>query len=96
MWIEKKPKLDKHVDKDVVLCKTTNKVVGKRIAKVLLEDSIPFTANWKHIPFYLQESYEGATQLCIIHINRNLYSKARKSIAQMDQGDKRRVLLNVI
>ena len=84
---QRAPKLDKHVDKDVVLCSTTD---------ILLQDAIPFTKNWKRIPFYKREEYRGADQICVFSINRNLYGRARRSISQLDRMDRNRLLLNVI
>ncbi|MCR5145164.1 MAG: hypothetical protein K6B67_07690 [Lachnospiraceae bacterium] len=90
------PKLDKHVDKDVVLCRTTNRIVSRHTTKLLLEESIPFTMNWKRIPFYKRDEYNGASEVCVISINRNLYVKARRSIKGLNYQDRDRLLLNVI
>ena len=93
---QRAPKLDKHVDKDVVLCSTTNRRVSNHTADILLQDAIPFTKNWKRIPFYKREEYRGADQICVFSINRNLYGRARRSISQLDRMDRNRLLLNVI
>lgn len=93
---QRAPKLDKHVDKDVVLCSTTNRRVSNRTTDILLQDAIPFTKNWKRIPFYKREEYRGADQICVFSINRNLYGRARRSISQLDRMDRNRLLLNVI
>ncbi len=90
------PKLDKHVDKDVILCSTTNHIVSKRTTQLLLEESIPFTVNWKRVPIHKREAYRGASEVCIFSINRNLYCKARRSIDQLGRTDRQRLLLNVI
>lgn len=90
------PKFDKHVDKDVVLCRTTNRIVSRHTTKLLLEESIPFTMNWKRIPFYKRDEYNGASEVCVISINRNLYVKARRSIKGLNYQDRDRLLLNVI
>ena len=63
---------------------------------ILLQDAIPFTKNWKRIPFYKREEYRGADQICVFSINRNLYGRARRSISQLDRMDRNRLLLNVI
>ncbi len=93
---QRAPKLDKHVDKDVVLCSTTNRRVSNHATDILLQDAIPFTKNWKRIPFYKREEYRGADQICVFSINRNLYGRARRSISQLDRMDRNRLLLNVI
>ena len=62
---QRAPKLDKHVDKDVVLCSTTNRRVSNHTTDILLQDAIPFTKNWKRIPFYKREEYRGADQICV-------------------------------
>lgn len=93
---QRAPKLDKHVDKDVVLCSTTNRRVSNHTTDILLQDAISFTKNWKRIPFYKREEYRGADQICVFSINRNLYGRARRSISQLDRMDRNRLLLNVI
>lgn len=93
---QRAPKLDKHVDKDVVLCSTTNRRVNNHTTDILLQNAIPFTKNWKRIPFYKREEYRGADQICVFSINRNLYGRARRSISQLDRMDRNRLLLNVI
>lgn len=90
------PKLDKHVDKDVILCSTTNHRVSNRTTQILLDDAIPFTKNWKRVPFYKREEYRGASEVCVFTINRNLYGRARRSIEQLGRMDRERILLNVI
>lgn len=94
--MKKSPELDRHVDKDVVLCRTTNHMASRRTTRLLLEDSIPFTANWKRVPFFKREEYGGASEVCIITINRNLYCKARRSISNLGTRDRDNILLNVI
>lgn len=90
------PKLDKHVDKDVILCSTTNHRVSNRTTQILLDDAIPFTKNWKRVPFHKREEYRGASEVCVFTINRNLYGRARRSIEQLGRMDRERILLNVI
>lgn len=93
---KKAPRLDKHVNKDVVLCSTTNRRVSNHTTDILLQDAIPFTKNWNRIPFYKREEYRGADQICVFSINRNLYSRARRCISQLDHMDQNRLLLHVI
>lgn len=92
----KKMKLGKKIDKDVVLCRTTNRRVSNRTTDLLVQDAIPFTRNWKHVPFFRREQYRGASEICVIRINRNTYSKARKTLDRMEQRDRSRLLVNVI
>ena len=94
--MKKAPRLDKHVDKDVILCSTTNHRVSNHATEILIRDAIPFTKNWKRIPFYKREAYRGAAEVCVFSINRNLYGKARRSIEQLGRTDRERLLLNVI
>lgn len=94
--MKRAPKLDKHVDKDVVLCTTTNHSVSKHATQILIDQEIPFTKNWKRIPFYKREEYRGASEICVFSINRNLYGKARRTISQLGRMDRERLLLNVI
>lgn len=96
MFIERKPKMDRHVDKDVVLCRTTNHRVSGRTAELLLQHAIPFTVNWKHVPFFRREEYQGATEVCVIRTNRNAYIRARRTIDLLERRDRERILLNVI
>lgn len=93
--MKRAPKLDKHVDKDVILCSTTNHRVSKHTTQILIDDAIPFTKNWKRIPFYKREEYRGASEVCVFSINRNLYCKARRSIEQLTHIDRERLLLHV-
>ena len=94
--MKKAPRLDKHVDKDVILCSTTNNRVSNHATEILIRDAIPFTKNWKRIPFYKREAYRGAAEVCVFSINQNLYGKARRSIEQLGRTDRDRILLNVI
>ena len=40
--MRKKPKLAKNIDKDVVLCEITNRIVSNRTSNLLLHESVPF------------------------------------------------------
>lgn len=94
--MKRKPKLDKNINKDVVLCETTNQKASKCTAELLMQSSIPFTRNTKRIPFFKREQYKGADEVWVISINRNEYTKARRMIDQLDLRYKKRLLLNVI
>ena len=94
--MKKKPKLSKHVCKDVVLCKTTNRVVSNRTSELLLEQSVAFSKSFIRIPFFRRGRYNGATKFYVISISRTQYSKARRVLSLLEERDYNRLLLNVI
>ena len=94
--MKRKPKLSKNVNKDVVLCKTTNRVVSNRTSDLLLEQSVAFSKTNRRIPFFARGRYRGATQFYVISINRTQYSKARRVLDLLEERDYRRLQLNVI
>jgi len=94
--MKRKMKVDRNVNKDVELCRTTNHYASRKTAEALMESSIPFTSCWKRIPFFKREEYHGASEVCIISINRNEYSRARRSLTALDVRHRQRLLLNVI
>lgn len=94
--MKRRIKLDKNVNKDVVLCETTNHKASKCTADVLMADCIPFTRVWKRVPLFKRESYKGASEVCVISINRNEYHRARRSIERVDSIYRNRLLLNII
>ena len=94
--MKRKLSFDKHIDKDVVLCRTTSHRVSQRTTEVLVNNAIPFTKHWKHVPFFKREKYHGASEVCVIRINRNTYSKARRALRLMEERDRKRLLVNVI
>lgn len=80
----------------VVLCRTTSYHAGSVATKQLMEDSISFNKNWKRIPFFLRDRFKGASEICIISINRNEYAAARRSIDGLEHRVRRRLVLNVL
>ena len=94
--MKKKLKYDKNINKDVVLCETTNNRASNHTSRALTNDSIPFSKKWKHIPFFRRDDYNGATKVCVIKINRNEYSKARRCLDNLDRMYQDRLLLNII
>ena len=94
--MKKKLKYDRNINKDVVLCETTNHRAGNRTSRALTNDSIPFSLRWKHIPFFRRDDYNGASKVCVIKINRNEYSKARRCLDDLDSMYRDRLLLNII
>lgn len=94
--MNKKLKCDRNVGKDVVLCKTTNHRASNCTSKALIKDSIPFSKRWKYIPFFRRENYNGATKVCVIKINRNEYTRARRCLDSLDIIYRERLQLNII
>lgn len=82
------------IDRDVELCRTTNERISEQAAQLLIANQIPFTRNWKKIPFFLREKYRGAEQIFIIKTNRNRYGQARRAIDQMDYAFRKRLKLS--
>lgn len=89
-------RFDKHMNKDVVLCVSTNHRASTSTIEVLNEDSISYSLNVKRVPFYRRREYHGAATVCVISINRNLYHRARRSLDRIDPIYRRRLQLNVI
>ncbi len=83
-------------DRDVVLCRAFNRNAVRSLCDVLVRSSIPFSQNWRHIPFFLRSYYRGKKEYCEISINRTEYSKARRAIDVMDDLSRRRLQLNYI
>ncbi|MCR4830686.1 MAG: hypothetical protein K5883_04455 [Pseudobutyrivibrio sp.] len=94
--MKKKPKLSKNVCKDVVLCKTTNRVVSNRTSDLLLEQSVAFSKSFRRIPFFMRGRYKGASQFYVISISRTQYSKARRVLDLLEERDFNRLFLNYI
>ncbi len=94
--MKRRMKMGKKVNKDVVLCRTTNHRVSNRTTDLLVQDAIPFTKNWKHVPFFRREEYHGASEVCVISINRNTYARARRTLDRMERRDRDRLVMNVI
>ena len=94
--MKKKPKLAKNIDKDIVLCEITNRIVSNRTSNLLLQESVPFAKNWRRVPFFKRRTYNGAKNVCVISINRTQYSKARRVLHLLEERDYNRLLLNVI
>lgn len=89
-------KYSRNVDKDVVLCETTNRLASKRASDLLLSESVPFTKCWHRIPFFKRASYNGASQVCIISISRTQYGRARRVLGGLEHGDFQRLTVNLI
>ena len=79
----------KKIDKDVEVCRTTNQMISKRAAELLIENQIPFSRDWVKIPFFQREKYRGARKFYVIRTNRN--SQARRTIDTMEPACKRKL-----
>ena len=88
--------LDKHIDRDVELCRTTNARVGSQAMQLLVEERIPFTQNWIRVPFYKREKYKGAREICVIRTHCNQYSRARRTLDQMEVFCRERLILHAV
>lgn len=92
--MKRKLKTGRNIDRDVVLCKTYNFHAGRSLCRCLIEASIPFKKEIRHIPFFMRESHNGNDEICIISINRNQYHNARKTLDGLDRKYKDRLLIN--
>jgi len=94
--MKKKPTLSKKVDKDVVLCRTTNRIVSNRTSDLLLDQSVAFCKSLRRVPFFRRGRYNGARKVYEISINRTQYSRARRVLFLLEERDYNRLYLNVI
>lgn len=94
--MKRKPKLSKNIGKDIILCATANRVVSNHTSELLLEQSVPFSKNWHRVPLLMRRRFHGANKVCIISINRNQYTHARKALSLLEERDFNRLFLNVI
>lgn len=88
--------VDKNIDHDVELCRTTNARVGSHTMQLLVREQIPFTQVWKRIPFYKREQYKGAKEICVIRTHQNQYSHARRILDGMEVSYRERLMLHAI
>lgn len=85
---------NKDIDKDIELCWTVSAHTSDAAARLLIDNSIPFTKNWVGIPFFLRDRFHGARQMCVISTNPNRYCQARRAIDQLAPVYRRRLLLS--
>lgn len=88
--------IDKHIDRDVELCRTTNARVGNQAVAMLVAEQISFTQSWEWVPFYRREQYRGASQVCVIRTHCNQYSRARRILEQMEIVYRKRLILHAV
>lgn len=94
---KKKSKIiEKHIDKDVELCRSTNVRVVKQTMQVLVDERIPFTQNWMRVPFTKREKYRGAKEVCVIRTHCNQYQQARHILDRLDLFYRERIMLHAI
>ena len=86
--------LGKYRGNDVELCETTNASVSDRTVKALMEEHIPFTKNYKRIPFFRREDYEGAEAFWVIKVNARRYSQARRTLDRLDRSYRERLVMS--
>lgn len=84
----------RQIDKDVELFRTTNERISNQAARLLIQNQIPFTRGWIRVPFFQREKYRGASRIYTIRINRNRYGQARRTIDQMDELFKQRMVFS--
>ena len=94
--MKKKPTFSRHINQDVVVCRTTNVVISNRVSRILLERSVPFSKGWKRIPLIKRHLYKGAHKMYVISTNRTQYGNARRALFDMDETDYARLLINMI
>ena len=82
------------IDKDIEVCRTTNETISNQAAQLLMENQIPFSKDWIKIPFFKREKYRCARQFYVIRTNRNRYGQARRTIDQMDDIVKRKLVFS--
>ena len=91
-----KPTIDRHVNKDILLCKTANRRTSRCTCDKLMQDAIPFSMRWKKVPFFKRSHFAGAEKVCEISINRNEYTKARQSLDCLEEIYRKRLQLNFL
>ena len=96
MLMKKKPKLAKSVYNDIVLCRTTNKIVSNRTSDLLLEQSVAFSKSFRRIPFFLRGFYHGASTFYVFSIRPCQYNQAKRVLKLLSERDYRRLQLNII
>jgi len=87
-------KLGNYTGNDIELCRTTNVKASNQTVQALLNARIPFTQNYKRIPFFKRVQYNGAREFLVITTNPHNYSQARRVIDQIDSLYRRRLVLS--
>lgn len=95
--MKKKLKFDKTAyKKSIVLCESSNNRAVKLTSKILVDHSISFSKAYRHIPIFRRNKYRGASEVCVISINRNEYTKARAAIRELPENYFSRLIVNAI
>ncbi len=87
-------KLGNFTGNDIELCRTTNEKASNQTVQALVDAHIPFTQNYKRIPFFKRVQYNGAREMLVITINPHRYGQARRVIDQIDTIYRRRLVLS--
>ena len=96
LFAPKSPRLSRNINSNyIVLCETTSKVVSRHTSDVLLQGSVPFTQNWKNVPFFLRFRYNGASRVYSISISKSQYQRARRALNTLERRDMDRLLVNL-
>ncbi len=88
-------KIGRNVNKDILLCATTNPGVEERASNALIGNSISISKRWRTIPLFERNAYQGARRICEISINRNEYSRARRIIENLPSSCQDRLFVHV-
>ncbi len=95
--MKKKLRFDKTAyNKNIVLCESSNTRAVKLTSQILIDHSISFSKAYRHIPIFRRDKYRGASEICVISINRNEYSKAREAIRELPDTYLSRLVVNAI
>lgn len=88
--------VDKNIDRDVELCRTTNARVCNQVIQALVNAQVPFTQKRTRIPFYKRERYKGAKEICVIHTHCSQYGRARRTLDKMEAAYRERLMLHAV
>ena len=95
--MKKKLKFDKNVDKkNIVLCESANNRAVELASKLLINHSISFSKAYRHISIFNRYKYRGASEVCVISINRNEYHKARVAIRELHDNYLSRLMIHAV
>lgn len=85
---------EKNMDYDVILCKTYNELAGKNTCRYLMEHSISYSLSWLYVPFFLRNWSKGHKEVCVISVNRNDFFQARRSLRDLEERYRKRLIVN--
>ena len=88
--------IDKNIDRDVELCRSTNHRVIQETMQALLDERIPATQNWERVPLRKREKYRGAREVCVIRTHYHQYQKARHILDRLEVHYRKRLMLHAV